>query len=115
VLCAQVLRDLARLDAVDLVPARIPQTDDVVATTVAQLEQGLRRSIADPEFGALHGRRQLGRLVRSLQVALLASGSEPQARAAADLLARRHLVRGWDPEADAAYPELIDQVLGDDL
>jgi hypothetical protein len=24
-------------------------------------------------------------------------------------------VRGWDPEADAAYPELIDEVLGEDL
>jgi hypothetical protein len=95
--------------------ARIPKTDDAVATAVAELEQGLRRSIAEPDFGALHGRRQLDRLVRSLQVALLASGSEPQARSAADLLARRYLVRGWDPEADAAYPRLIDEVLGEDL
>jgi acyl-CoA dehydrogenase len=115
VLCAQVLRDLARFDAVELVLDRIPRTDEVVASTLDELGPGLRRSIGNGDFGALHIRRQLDRLVRCLQVGLLASGSAPQARAAAALLARRHLVRGWDPEADPAYPRLIDEVLGEDL
>ena len=103
VLCMQVLRDLARLDAVDLVVER--------AGASAELAGRLRRSLADPGFGALHLRRQLEELVRSLQVGAL-RGTEPQA---AELLARRHLVAGWDPERDAAYPDLIDAVLGDDV
>ena len=48
--------------------------------------------------------------MRSLQVAEL-RGSEPQS---AELLARRHLVRGWRAEDDADYVSLIDDVLGDD-
>ena len=102
VLCAQVLRDLARLDAVDLVAERAGASEELAAR--------LRRSVADPGAGALHVRRQLDRLVRSLQVAEL-RGTEP---AAAELLARRHLVPGWDPETDSGYPELIDVVLGAD-
>ena len=65
VLCAQVLRDLARLDAVDLVVER--------SGASAELAARLRRSVADPAFGALHGRRQLDQLVRSLQVKALRS------------------------------------------
>ena len=102
VLCAQVLRDLERLDAVDVVLAR--------SETAPELGARLRRSIEEPEFGALHVRRQLEQLVRSLQVARL-RGSQQQA---AELLARRHLTPGWDPETDAGYRELIDGVLGDD-
>jgi acyl-CoA dehydrogenase len=100
VLCTQVLRDLERLDAVDLAVERSDASEELAAR--------LRRSVSDPSFGALHVRRQLDELVRSLQVAALRS-SDPQS---AELVARRHLVRDWDPEADAGYPELIDQVLG---
>jgi hypothetical protein len=64
--------------------------------------------VEDPTFGALHGRRQLDELVRSLQVMALRS-REPDA---AELLRRRHLAPGWDPESDADYPDLIDRVLG---
>jgi hypothetical protein len=103
VLCAQVLRDLARLDAVDLAIRRAGATDDLAAR--------LRRSVDDPAFGALHGRRQLDQLVRALQVDALRL-SEPHS---AELLARRHLQPGWDPEKDNDYPDLIDRVLGDDL
>jgi alkylation response protein AidB-like acyl-CoA dehydrogenase len=102
VLCAQVLRDLGRLDAVDLAVDRTGATDDLAAR--------LRRSVDDPAFGALHGRRQLDQLVRALQADALRP-SEPHS---AELLARRHLVPGWDPEADADYPDLIDRVLADD-
>jgi acyl-CoA dehydrogenase len=100
VLCAQVLRDLERLDAVELATER--------SAASRTLASRLRRSVDDAEFGALHGRRQLDELVRSLQVARL-RGSEPQA---AELLARRHLTPGWDPEGDGDYAALIDAVLG---
>jgi alkylation response protein AidB-like acyl-CoA dehydrogenase len=99
VLCAQLLRDLARFDAVDLVAAR--------AGASAQLAAGLRRAVEDPEWGALHGRRQLDRLVRSLQVSALRE-SDP---ASAELLERRHLTPGWQPDSDADYRELIERTL----
>ena len=99
VLCAQVLRDLARLDAVDLVVERSGASEELAAR--------LRRSVDDPAFGALHGRRQLDQLVRSLQVKVLSAG-DPDG---AELLRRRHLTPGWDPETDADYPALIDRIV----
>jgi alkylation response protein AidB-like acyl-CoA dehydrogenase len=102
VLCQQVLRDLARMDAVDLAVERARASDELAAR--------LRLSLEDAAHGALHVRRQLDELVRSVQVAAL-RGTEPHS---AELLARRHLVAGWDPERDADYPDLIDAVLGDD-
>jgi acyl-CoA dehydrogenase len=99
VLCAQVLRDLGRLDAVDLVIERAGASDELAAR--------LRRSVAEPEHGALHVRRQVSELVRALQVSKLRA-TEP---ASAELLERRHLLPGWNPEADADYPDLIDRVL----
>jgi len=109
VLCAQVLRDLTRGNTLDVVLKRL--TDVYGSDAALDLEPRLRRSVEEPAFGALHVRRQLDPLVRIVQVGAL-RGSEPQA---AELLARRHLVRGWNPEADPTYPELIDAVLGDDL
>jgi alkylation response protein AidB-like acyl-CoA dehydrogenase len=104
VLCAQVLRDLAKLDAVDLAVER--------AQAPAELGARLRRSLAEPEWGALHGRRQLDELVRRLQVASLrAEGDE----AAADLLERRHLTPAYDTEADPDYEALIERVLASEL
>jgi len=100
VLCAQVLRDLARLDAVDLVLAR--------SGAPAELGPRLRRSVADADFGALHIRRQLDTLVRALQVACLRADGQ---QAAAELHTRRHLIPGYDPEADPDYADLIDRVL----
>ncbi|MFL5932120.1 MAG: acyl-CoA dehydrogenase family protein [Gaiellaceae bacterium] len=99
VLCAQVLRDLARFDSVELVAER--------AGAPAEVAAGLRRAVNDPEWGALHGRRQLDRLVRALQVSTL----RETAPAAAELLARRHLTPGWQPESDADYPDLIERTL----
>jgi acyl-CoA dehydrogenase-like protein len=104
VLCAQVLRDLAKLDAVDLAEER--------AHASAELAGRLRRSLDEPEWGALHGRRQLEELVRALQVARLREqGDAP----AAELLERRHLSPGWDPESDRAYPDLLESVLAGEL
>ncbi len=73
VLCAQVLRDLTRLDAVDLVVER--------SGASAELAARLRRSVDDQAFGALHARRQLDQLVRSLQFKVLPA-SEPGRRRA---------------------------------
>jgi acyl-CoA dehydrogenase len=103
VLCAQVLRDLERFDAVELAVERAGAPDELAAR--------LRRSVAEPEFGALHFRRQLDELVRSLQAKELRE-TDP---AGAELIERRHLRRGWNPEADADYSSLIERVLGDDL
>jgi hypothetical protein len=102
VLCAQVLRDLDRMDAVGLAVERAGASEELAAR--------LRRSVAEPEFGALHVRRQLGELVRALQVRALRE-TEPSS---AELLERRHLVPGWDPETDADYPDLIDRAIGAD-
>ena len=99
VLCAQALRDLERFDAVDLAVQRAGASDELATR--------LRRSVAEPEFGALHFRRQLAELVRSLQVQVLRD-SDP---AAAELVERRHLVAAWNPEADADYANLIERVL----
>jgi alkylation response protein AidB-like acyl-CoA dehydrogenase len=100
VLCAQVLRDLAKLEAVDLVVER--------SQAPAELGSRLRRSLAEPEWGALYGRRQLDELLRWLQVACLRAGGE---EASADLIERRHLRRGYDAEADPSYADVIEAVL----
>ena len=100
VLCAQVLRDLARFEAVELAVQRSGASDELASR--------MRRAVADPLVGALHFRRQLGQLVRTLQVNALRD-TDPDA---AELIDRRHLRRGWDPEGDPDYPELIDRVLG---
>ena len=113
VLCAQVLRDLERFDAVDLVLERVRDVfaHDTIEACLRNLEPRLRRSVSDESFGALHFRRQLDTLVRALQTAgLLADGHE----AAAELHARRHLRAGYDPERDPDYPELLERVLGSD-
>ena len=92
VLCAQVLRDLGRMGALDLAVERAGASD--------QLAERLRRSIEVAGFGELHFRRQLDELVRSLQVRLLDGSS-------AELIRRRHLTPGWSPETDPEYADLI--------
>jgi acyl-CoA dehydrogenase len=98
VLCAQVLRDLGRLEAVDLAVERADASEDLAGR--------LRRSLDDPAFGALHFRRQLSELVRSLQVKVLRE-TDP---ASADLITRRHLTPGWNAERDPDYADLVDRV-----
>ena len=116
ILCDQVLRDLGRLDALDLVLERVrrrlPPGDGDAATVAEALDElapRLRRSLAE---GPLHFRRQLDLLVRALQAACLLADGET---AAAALHVRRHLIPGYDPEADAGYAGLLDEVLGADL
>jgi acyl-CoA dehydrogenase len=116
VLCAQVLRDLTRLeDGVGLVLDRAAGLSGQVLQAREALERlgpRLRRSVAEPQYGALHFRRQLDRLMRIVQVAAL-SNTQPLA---SDLLVRRHgLVEGWEADADPDYPALIEGVLADDV
>jgi acyl-CoA dehydrogenase len=100
VLCAQVLRDLARFDAVELAVQRSGASDELAVR--------MRHAVADALVGALHFRRQLAELVRTLQV----NGLRDTDPDAAELIDRRHLRRGWEAEGDPDYPELIDRVLG---
>lgn len=116
VLCAQVLRDLARLDAVDLVLTRIREllpSDGGDASAVASALDALHGQLGESMAnGGLHARRRVQRLVHALQAAcLLAHGKDP----AAALIVRRHLLPGYDPEADPRYSGMLDEVLGDDL
>jgi hypothetical protein len=106
VLCQQVLRDLARLDAVDVVLKRVGDVD------TGDLEGRLRASVEDPERGSLYIRPQIETLVHALQAASLCRLG---ADAVADLHVRRHLTPGYDPERDPEYPELLDAVLEDDV
>jgi hypothetical protein len=117
VLCDQVLRDLARFDALELVLERaagqLPAGGDgdsqAVERALEELAPRMRGSLAGEP---MHFRRQLDTLVRALQAGcLLARGD----RAAAALHIRRHLVPGYDPESDRGYEELVEQVAGADL
>ena len=116
ILCDQVLRDLGRLDALDLVLERVrrrlpPGDGDTAAVAEAldKLAPRLRRSLAE---GPLHFRRQLDLLVRALQAGCLLADGET---AAAALHVRRHLISGYDPEADPDYANLVDEVIDADL
>jgi acyl-CoA dehydrogenase len=116
VLCAQVLRDLTRLEhGVDLVLERLrPPSNSLLLgeEVVDELGARLRASVGDPAHGALHFRRQLDRLVRILQVSRLSNSLS----LGAELLAKRHgLVPGWNAETDPGYAALVDGVLGDDV
>lgn len=127
VLCAQVLRDLGRDGAADAVlrrlRGRLSEVDAPDAGTAADvlddLEPRLRRSLRDPADAGLHSRRQLTTLVRVVQAAAMlreaaGSGDAGEKAAAASFFVRRRLVRGYDPEADAEYPELVERVLAGD-
>ncbi len=111
VLCAQVLRDLARFGSLELVLDRSRGADERVDGALDGLECSIRRSLTEPARGALHFRRQLDRLVRTIQAAaLLREGNE----AAAELHVRRHLLTRYDPAEDPAYAELLERVLAVD-
>jgi acyl-CoA dehydrogenase len=98
VLCAQVLRDLARHDTVELATERAGAGGD--------LSDRLRRSIADQERGPLDIRRQVHELVRWVQFhALQASAPD-----SSELIRRRHLAPGWEPEWDDGYMRLVDRI-----
>jgi alkylation response protein AidB-like acyl-CoA dehydrogenase len=130
VLCAQVLRDCARLGVLDptlaWTRATLAATGEAdsaegraVAAALDALQPRMRRSVEAGVTGAAAFRRQLERLVRAVQGACLlheagASRGDAAKRAAASLHVRRHLVPGHEPEDDAGWSELVGEVLAGD-
>jgi len=135
VLCLQVLRDCAKL-------ALFPNVHDEITTLLESLEDpelraevpGLvetsselsgrvTRSIGNPDHGRIHFRRQLTELARLFQAARLLweADREKAARdgrtktAVAQFFVRRHLLRSYRPEADAAWSRRIDTILAEDM
>ena len=138
VLCAQVRRDLSRLDLLDAVVDRIrgelsaageaARADGAaVAEALDRVGGRLRRELqrggspAEVAAGAANFRRNLDTLTRTLQAAALlgeAAAAEgavaDEQRAVAGLLVRRHLQPGHDPESDPRWQELVEAALGAD-
>jgi acyl-CoA dehydrogenase len=135
VLAAQVLRDLGRLGTRATVFGRIAsmlkgvasaESEPIASQALAALDEladDVEACLADPMIGALHFRSALESTMRAQQVALLLRAAEsPNAgalaaelRAAARLLANRHLEHGYRPERDGSLPETIDALLAADL
>ncbi len=106
VLCAQVARDLEKYGTLELVLDRSRGVDDRVDHALNQVGNAIRK--IDP----LHFRRQLDRLVRAIQTALLFREGE---EALAELHLRRHLLRDYAPEKDPQYAELLDRAFREEL
>ncbi len=132
VLCAQVHRDCVRLGLFDHLLqwvrkelALAGETGDgrAVTTALDALEPRLRRSLADTDHAALHFRPQLDRLTRVVQAVCLLTeaahsgelGVAEEKAAVATFFVRRHLVPDHAPEDDAAWPDLVETTLGNDL
>jgi hypothetical protein len=94
-----------------------------VTTALDALEPRLRRSLADPDHAALHFRSQLDRLTRVVQAVCLLTeaahsgelGAAEEKAAVATFFVRRHLVPDHQSEDDAAWPDLVETALGNDL
>jgi hypothetical protein len=97
VLCAQVARDLEKYGSLELVLDRSRGVDNRVDDALDRIRDAFRES------KPLQVRRQVDRLVRALQVALLFRAGE---EALAELHFVPHLGRGAD---DPRYAELLDR------
>jgi hypothetical protein len=135
VLTAQVLRDLGRLGLAGAVLDRtatllksIADEDpglvaDRAQTELEDLAGKVAESVAEPDYGALHFRGLLERMVRAHQIALMLRAAEDAApsslagelSAAAEILLGRHLQAGYRAEEDPRFGELVDQLVGRDL
>jgi hypothetical protein len=100
VLCTQVARDLEKYDSLDLVLERARDLDDRLDDAVERIRARLREP--DP----LHVRRQVDRIVRAIQTALLLRTGEEDL---AEIHLRRHLLPSWEPENDPRYGELLER------
>lgn len=127
VLCAQVANDNRRLKLGPAVVGRLGQELSAAGSAgagallaLAREAQGLEQSL-DPAYSALHFRDHLVRLMVVTQVAALldaARDAGPLAAelvAAAEVLTRTRLDRGYRPEEDPRYLAIVDAVLGEDL
>ena len=135
VLTAQVLRDLGRLGLAGSVVDRsatilkgisdrnLGRVADRTHHELEGLAGRVARSIAEPEYGSLHFRALLERLLRAHQVALLLQAAEEvgpvglghELAAAAEILLGRHVETGYRAEEDPQFLDLVTRVLGDDL
>ena len=116
VLVAQVLNDLRRLPILEVVTDRLHRClDDTGDPTAKQLRQLLdqavedvRRSTADPTFGAWNFRAVLDRIGVLAEAAyLLEAGVGP----AADHLLARHVTSGGRSDGDGTLAERVEAVL----
>ena len=125
VLTAQVARDMAKLDLLPVVVARIEAllarsgaAGERIAGALARAEADARRALADPGFAAWHFHAVLERLQRTFQAALLmdVAADEPsladELEASATLLVGRYLEPGYRPEDDADFAKRVSTVVG---
>ena len=97
VLCAQVARDLQKFGSLEVVLDRSRGVDDRIDSALDRIGKRIR------EADSLRFRRELDRLVRAIQTALLF-------RAGEDALAELHLIRHLgDGTDDPRYPRLLDR------
>jgi acyl-CoA dehydrogenase len=135
VLTAQVLRDLGRLGLAGTVVDRtatmlkgIAGADlglvaDRAQTELEELAGRVAECLEEPEYGALHFRTLLERLVRVHQVALLLQAAEDEPSdplagelaAAAEMLLGRYVEAGYRAEQDPGFESLVARLLGSDL
>ncbi len=141
VLTAQVLRDLGRLGLAGTVVDRtatilkgiadpdLGHVADRAQTELEELAGRVAECVHEPEYGALHFRGLLERLVRAHQVALLLQGAEAAAAAgddrsgelgvelsaAAEIILGRYVERDYRSEEDPRFESLVARLLGSDL
>jgi alkylation response protein AidB-like acyl-CoA dehydrogenase len=135
VLTAQVLRDMGRLGLAGTVVDRTATTlkgiadndlglvADRTQAVLEDLSGHVARCTEEPEYGALHFRSLLERLLRVHQVGLLLKaaedvGSEPfgqELAAAAELILGRYLEGDYRAESDPRFEVLVERMLGSDL
>ncbi len=116
VLVAQVLADMNRMPLLDVVADRLGKLCEESASPLGDALRGelddaldgMRRAVADPDFGARHLRRTVDRLMLVARVALLLAGEE---QLAGEHLFRTRLVHER-PENDSGYAARVDALAG---
>jgi len=131
VLIAQVLRDSAKFgllsnihDAIrtwldHLADGRLVEEARAVAAALTELSDRMARSVTQPEYGAVHFRRQLTALARIFQAARLLVeadeeqklGSETCKSDVAAFFVRRHIAGGYRPEDDPEFEARVDRIV----
>jgi hypothetical protein len=100
VLVAQILRDLGKLPILDVVRGRTTEM--------------LEGSVDEAATIASTARRLLDRLMHALEVGVLLRDATSQGLAAADLLARARVARGYRREDDPALLHRVDALIVDE-
>ncbi len=119
VLVTQVLSDMRRLPIVDVVKAKTSEMLTHTETAAARIAgkaldetiEGVKRSADDPEFGAMHFRRLLDRLMLIVEVGALLHHGTARGAAAADLLASLSLDPSYRADDDPEFLHRVDAIL----